>query len=79
MPDSDIALTLSGHTHGLKYKLAGRHISHWHLPESAGTYREKRQVLHVSKGLGSAFAFRMGGFPDIDILTLRRRNNPTET
>ena len=79
VPDSDIALTLSGHTHGLKYKLAGRHISHWHLPESAGTYREKRQVLHVSKGLGSAFAFRMGGFPDIDILTLRRRNKPTET
>lgn len=72
VPEGSIALTLSGHTHGLKYKLAGRHISHWHLPESAGTYREGKQVLHVSKGLGSAFAFRMGGFPDIDILTLRR-------
>ena len=79
VPDGSIALTLSGHTHGLKYKMAGRHISHWHLPESAGTYRENRQVLHVSKGLGSAFAFRLGGFPNIDILTLRRAKTHTET
>ena len=72
VPEGSVALTLSGHTHGLRYKLAGRHISHWYLPESAGTYREKEQVLHVSKGLGSAFAFRMGGFPSIDLITLHR-------
>lgn len=67
-----VSLTLSGHTHGLKYKLAGLRPSHWKLHESGGVYREKHQVLHVSQGLGSAFAFRLGGFPKIDILTLKR-------
>ena len=74
VPEGSVALTLSGHTHGLRYKMAGRHVSHWHLPESAGTYTEKNQVLHVSKGLGSAFAFRMGGCPNIDLITLHRNN-----
>lgn len=73
VPEGSAALTLSGHTHGLRYKLAGRHISHWHLPESAGTYQEKDQILHVSKGLGSAFSFRIGGYPNIDLITLRRK------
>lgn len=73
VPSSDIPLTLSGHTHGLKYKLAGLKPSHWKLPESSGIYTEGAQVLHVSKGLGSAFAFRLGGFPNIDIITLRTK------
>ena len=72
LPEGSTDLTLSGHTHGLRYKLAGRHISHWHLPESDGTYTENGCILHVSKGLGSAFAFRLGGYPEIDMLTLRR-------
>lgn len=70
VPQGQIPLTLSGHTHGLKFKLAGHHLSHWRLRESGGLYREGRQVLHVSHGLGSAFAFRLGGFPNIDLLTL---------
>ena len=74
VPRGDIELTLSGHTHGLKYKLVGLHVSHWRLHESGGIYTEGSQVLHVSEGLGSAFAFRLGGFPKIDILTLRKRN-----
>ena len=72
LPEGSTDLTISGHTHGLRYKLAGRHISHWHLPESDGTYTENGRILHVSKGLGSAFSFRAGGFPEIDMLTLRR-------
>jgi hypothetical protein len=30
-------------------------------------------VLHVSVGLGSAFAFRLAGRPSVDILTLRKK------
>lgn len=71
VPRGDIPLTLAGHTHGLQYKLAGPHPSHWRLHESAGLYREKGQQLYVSAGLGSAFAFRLGGFPTLDILTLK--------
>jgi len=73
LPEGSTDLTLSGHTHGLRYKLAGRHIAHWHLPESDGTYTENDRILHVSKGLGSAFAFRLGGFPEIDMITLRSK------
>lgn len=69
----NVSLTLSGHTHGLKYKLAGLHPSHWKLHESSGVYRQDGKVLHVSEGLGSAFSFRLGGFPRIDILKLKRK------
>lgn len=72
VPDSDIPLTLSGHTHGLGYKTAGPHISHWKLKESKGIYTHEGQVLHVSRGLGSAFAFRLGGFPNVDLITLKK-------
>ena len=72
LPQTDIDLTLSGHTHGLRYKLVGLHPSHWKLHESGGIYREGRQVLNVTFGLGSAFAFRLGGFPHIDMITLTK-------
>ena len=66
-----VDLTLSGHTHGLKIKTAGPHVSSWRLWESAGLYTEGNQHLHVTVGLGSAFAFRLAGFPNVDILTLK--------
>ena len=69
----DIALTLSGHTHGLKYKLAGFRPSHWRLPFHQGVFTEGASVLHVSGGLGSAFAFRLGGYPRIDLITLKKK------
>lgn len=72
LPKTEIDLMLSGHTHGLKYKLTGFHASHWRLHESGGIYREGKQVLNVNEGLGSAFAFRLGGFPHIDVITLTK-------
>lgn len=73
-PRGDVALTLSGHTHGLKYKLAGFRPSHWRLPYHQGVFTEGGSVLHVSGGLGSAFAFRLGGYPRIDMITLRKKH-----
>ncbi|MBR1871698.1 MAG: metallophosphoesterase [Bacteroidales bacterium] len=73
LPCSDVQLTLSGHTHGLRYKMAGLHVSHWKLRESAGIYVQDGRVLHVSEGLGSAFAFRLGGFPKINLITLHTK------
>ena len=71
VPQTSVPLTLSGHTHGLRYKLVGP-ISNWRLRETGGIYTEGDQVLHVSEGLGSAFSFRMGGYPNIDLITLKR-------
>ena len=73
LPKTDIGLTLSGHTHGLKYKLTGLHPNHWRLHESGGLYEEDGRKLYVTPGLGSAFAFRLGGYPHVDILTLKPR------
>lgn len=73
LPKTDIHLTLSGHTHGLKYKLTGLLPSHWRLHESGGLYEDGAQKLYVTPGLGSAFAFRLGGYPYVDILTLKPR------
>lgn len=69
----DVQLTLSGHTHGLSIKLEGLRPSHWRFPFPKGVFREGNSVIHVSRGLGSAFAFRLGGFPSVDIITLRRQ------
>ena len=66
----NVALTVAGHTHGLRYKLAGMNVSSWKFREYSGLYREGDRVLHVSEGLGSAFAFRLGGFPHINLITL---------
>lgn len=45
-----VNLTLSGHTHGLKYKLAGPHPSSWKFHHSKGTCTEGDQTLHVTAG-----------------------------
>ena len=73
LPASGVNLMLSGHTHGLPYKTAGLHFSSWRLRESRGVYTEGARVLHVSHGLGSGFAFRLGGFPQVDLITLKRQ------
>ena len=74
LPKTDIHLTLSGHTHGLKFKMVGPNPRHWRLHESGGLYEEGGQKLYVTFGLGSAFAFRLGGYPYIDILTLKPKS-----
>lgn len=72
LPHTSIPLTLSGHTHGLPLKLAGTNPSHWRLRESWGLYEQDGRYLYVSRGLGSAFAFRLGSFPSIDLIILKR-------
>lgn len=73
--DTDIALTLSGHTHGMQAAINFRNRSwspiqykyeHW-----AGLYREGEQYLYVNRGLGwLGFPGRMGMRPEITLITL---------
>lgn len=67
-----VDLTLSGHTHGLRYKLAGMDPSNWEFHHYAGIYRSGSQVLNVCVGLGSSFAFRLGGYPCVEVITLKQ-------
>ena len=74
---TNIALTLSGHTHGMQagIKIMGKQWSpikykykHW-----AGLYKEQNQFLYVNKGLGwLGFPGRLGMRPEITLIKLKR-------
>lgn len=73
---TNIALTLSGHTHGMQagINFMGKQWSpikykykHW-----AGLYHEKNQYLYVNKGLGwIGFPGRLGMRPEITLIKLK--------
>ncbi|MFL0354210.1 metallophosphoesterase [Xanthomarina sp. GH4-25] len=72
---TNIALTLSGHTHGMQaaFKLKNKEWSpikykykHW-----AGLYKENQQCLYVNRGLGwLGFPGRLGMRPEITFIEL---------
>jgi len=74
--DTNIALTLSGHTHGMQaaFQLKNKQWSpikykykHW-----AGLYNNKDQYLHVNRGLGwLGFPGRLGMRPEITLIELK--------
>lgn len=77
LPDTDVALTLSGHTHGMQFKLFGWSPSQWIYPEWCGLYAEGARALHVSTGVGGAgLPFRLGAWPEITVITLRHSEWP---
>lgn len=74
VPDTDMALTLSGHTHGMQFGLLGWSPSAWLYPEWGGAYREGGQTLFVSTGIGAVgVPFRFGLWPEIACITLHRK------
>ncbi|TVQ14500.1 MAG: metallophosphoesterase [Bacteroidetes bacterium] len=78
IPDTDIALTLSGHTHGMQ---AGLRTSWFQFsPVSLkyenwnGLYDQNGQLLYVNRGFGFiGFPGRMGMRPEITLLVLRSK------
>ncbi|MDO9040032.1 MAG: metallophosphoesterase, partial [Bacteroidota bacterium] len=79
-PQTDIPLTLSGHTHGAQFgiKISGIEFSpiyfiqkHW-----GGLYKSENQLLYVNRGLGTiGFPGRIEMRPEITVLTLYRTTN----
>lgn len=73
-----IALTLSGHTHGMqaginlknkKWSPIKYKYQHW-----AGLYQENNQYLHVNRGLGwLGFPGRLGMRPEITLIILSKK------
>ena len=72
VPESNIPLTLSGHTHAMQFKLGRWSPSKWLYPEWSGLYTEGAQKLFVSEGLGGSIPFRLGTTPEIVVITLRK-------
>ena len=73
LPETDIQLTLSGHTHAMQTKIFGFSPSVWVYPEYEGLYTEGGQMLYVNIGLGHLmYPLRLGAWPEITLLTLKR-------
>jgi predicted MPP superfamily phosphohydrolase len=70
-----VALTLSGHTHGMQFGVEIGNFrwspSRWTYRHWAGLYDENGQYLYVNRGLGfTGFPGRVGIRPEITLLTL---------
>ena len=72
LPQTDIPMTLSGHTHAMQLRVFGFTPSQWLYPECDGLYSEGGQHLYVNIGLGGTLPWRIGATPEITLLTLNR-------
>lgn len=73
VPDTDIPLTLSGHTHGAQIRLFGWTPASWVFSETCGRYDKGQQTLYVNIGLGCTAPLRIGANPEITVMTLKRK------
>lgn len=69
---TDIPLTLSGHTHAMQFRIFGFTPSRWVYPDCDGRYDVGPQTLYVNIGLGGTLPMRIGATPEITLITLRR-------
>lgn len=73
LPNTDIQLTLSGHTHAGQFKVFGWSPVAPVYNEWSGAYSNGSQILNVSDGIGAVmFPFRFGAWPEVNVITLRR-------
>ena len=72
LPQTNIPLTLSGHTHAMQLRLFGFTPSKWIYPECDGLYSEGEQHLYVNIGLGGTLPWRIGATPEITLITLKK-------
>lgn len=70
LPDTDIPLTLSGHTHAAQVRIFGWSLAKLMFRHADGRYDEGGQTLYVNAGLGCTAPFRIGAGPEITIITL---------
>jgi len=73
--DTDIDLTLSGHTHGMQFGVEIGNFKwspvKYRYPRWAGLYRESEQYIHVNRGFGYiGFPGRVGLMPEITLIEL---------
>lgn len=73
LPETNIPLTLSGHTHAAQIRLFGWTPASWVFRDISGRYDEGDQTLYVNIGLGCTAPVRIGANPEITVVTLRRK------
>lgn len=72
VPNTTIPLTLSGHTHGMQFKIGNFSPASWFYKEWGGEYTDKNgHTLYVSLGTGEVLLpFRLGAWPEINVIQL---------
>ena len=77
----DIAITFSGHTHGMQFGVEIPGIFKWSpikylYKQWAGLYEQGQQFLYVNRGLGFlGYPGRVGILPEVALIELRRADN----
>ena len=71
IPNTDIPLTLSGHTHSAQVRIFGWTPAKWSFKEIAGRYDNGNQTLYINVGLGCTAPIRLGVNPEVTLITLR--------
>ena len=73
LPDTDIDLMLSGHTHATQFILFGWSPAQYIYDKWGGLYQEGTQQLYVNIGIGFVgLPFRFGAWPEITVFTLEK-------
>ncbi len=72
VPTHQVALTLSGHTHGGQMSIFGWRPTCLTYAEDYGHYERAGCQLYVSSGLGGLVPFRFGLPPEIAVITLHK-------
>lgn len=78
VPETDIPLTLCGHTHAAQIRLLGWTPATWSFVETAGRYDTihpmtgEQQTLYINIGLGCTAPIRIGANPEITVITLKK-------
>jgi predicted MPP superfamily phosphohydrolase len=77
---TNIALTLSGHTHGLQLGINNRWLkwspSQYIYSNWLGQYIYNEQILYVNAGFGYiGIPMRIGILPEVGLLTLHKKTN----
>lgn len=67
-----IQLTLAGHTHAGQLKIGKWTPARMAFKEWGGAYQIGEQMLYVSSGIGGSFPFRLGAWPELTVVTLKR-------
>ena len=72
LPETDIQLTLSGHTHAGQFMVFGWSPVSMVYKEWTGVYSSNGRYLHISNGIGCVlWPIRLGAWPEVNVITLR--------
>lgn len=70
LPDTDIQLTLSGHTHAAQLTVCGWTPASLMFKDAMGARRCGNQMLYVNAGIGCTIPMRVGASQEITVISL---------